>query len=317
MLGVASGSILVPLNSTMLAVALPGVMGEFGLGARTVSSLVSLYLGAVAIATPVAGSLVDRVGARSIFLLGVLGFGAASLVAALAGSFELLELARVLQAVSGAMLGTASAALIRQIAPDDRRGEAFGLFDLLVSTSAAVGPFIGGVIVATAGWRTMFFIATPIALVSAASVALLLGAGTRRDSGTPRRPLDAPGLVLLGLAIGAFLLALRGGDNPAGGISIATLAALAIVPLVIAFVVVELRTASPAIDPRLFRRRPFAAAVAGVFGSTVVLHGSFILVPLLVEELQHQSATITGIVLLANGGVGALVSPLGGRISCS
>ena len=95
MLGVASGAILVPLNSTMLAVALPGVMSEFGLGANTVSSLVTLYLGAVAVALPVGGSLGDRFGHRRTFLVGVAGFGLASLVAALAGSFVILEATRV------------------------------------------------------------------------------------------------------------------------------------------------------------------------------------------------------------------------------
>jgi len=153
MLGVASGSILVPLNSTMLAVALPGVMDEFGLPASTVTSLVSLYLGAVAIALPVGGALGDRFGSRRVFLAGVLGFGAASLVAALASSFVVLEVARVLQAASGALVSTSSATLIRETAPADRRGETFGLFDLLTSTSAAIGPFIGGVIVGAFGGK--------------------------------------------------------------------------------------------------------------------------------------------------------------------
>jgi EmrB/QacA subfamily drug resistance transporter len=325
MLGVASGSILVPLNSTMLAVALPGVMSEFGLGAASVTSLVSLYLGAVAIATPLGGALGDRFGARRVFLAGVLGFGAASLVAAAATAFELLEASRVLQALSGALLSTSSAALIRETAPADRRGEAFGLFDLLVSTSAAVGPFIGGVIVALFGWRAMFFLAAPIALVSAVLVGVLL---RPKPHDAPKKPthhvvrglgLDLPGLVLLGLTISAFLIALRAtGDtaaSSASGPTFATVAAIAVVPLLVLFVLVELRTQRPAVDPRLFRRRPFAAAVAGVFGSTVVLHGSFILVPLAVEELLRESPTTSGIALLGIAGVAAVVAPFGGRFS--
>jgi len=77
----------------------------------------------------------------------------------------------------------------------------------------------------------------------------------------------------------------------------------------------ELRRERPAVDPRLFLRRPFAAAVIGVFGATVVLHGCFILVPLLVENLLHESATTSGIVLLGIAGVSALVAPFGGRAS--
>ena len=114
MLGVASGSILVPLNSTMLAVALPGVMDEFHLGPAAVSSLVTLYLGAVAVALPVSGSLGDRFGHRRTFLGGVVVFGLASLLAVGATSFALLQVARVCQAISGAFVSTSSAATIQR-----------------------------------------------------------------------------------------------------------------------------------------------------------------------------------------------------------
>jgi len=314
MLGVASGSILVPLNSTMLSVALPGVMDEFGLPASTVASLVSLYLGAVAIALPVGGALGDRFGSRRVFLGGVLGFGAASLVAALASSFVVLEVARVLQAASGALVSTSSATLIRETAPPDRRGETFGLFDLLTSTSAAIGPFIGGLIVGVFGWRAMFFLATPIAIGAAIVVFLVLNRPGRRAGDAPpgpHAPLDLAGLTLLGLTIGAFLVALRGNDAGVLG----TVATIAVVPLLVVFILVELRQPRPAVDPHLFRRRTFAAAIIGIFGATVVLHGSFILVPLLVERLLHESPATSGIVLLGIAGVGAIVAPFGGRAS--
>jgi EmrB/QacA subfamily drug resistance transporter len=315
MLGVASGAILVPLNSTMLAVALPGVMDDFALGANAVSSLVTLYLGAVAVALPVGGSIGDRYGHRPSFLIGVLAFAAASALAAIATSFEILEVARVGQAISGALISTSSAALIRETAPPARQGEAFGMFDLLVSTSAAVGPFIGGLLVGGFGWRSLFVIAVPLGIVSAAYVGLALRPETPAHVAASRRaanPIDVPGLVLLGVAIVAFLVAIRGGTS--GG-PLGLIAAVAVVPLLALFVVVELRTERPAVDPRLFVNRPFAAALAGVFGATVILHGSFVLVPLLVEILLHQTALTSGIVLLGLAGVGAIVAPFGGRFS--
>ena len=314
MLGLASGAILVPLNSTMLAVALPDVMGEFSLGANQVSSLVSLYLGTVAIVLPIAGTLGDRFGSRPVFLAGVLGFGAASLVAAITSSFEVLELARILQASAGALVSTSSAVLLRESAPPARRGEAFGIFDLLVSTSAAVGPFVGGVIVAWFGWRAMFLVAAPIALLAA----LLVGVVLRGDPGRhaaargSARTLDVPGLALLGAAIGAFLIGIQGGAATPfeHGVWLGASAGL-----LVAFVAVELRQQDPAIDPRLFTRRPFAAATIGVFGMTVVLHGCFVAVPLLVELVLREPATTSGIVLLGIAGVSAVVAPLGGRAS--
>ncbi len=306
MLGVASGTILVPLNSTMLAVALPDVMGDFQLGANEVSSLVTLYLGAVAVALPVGGSIGDRFGHRRAFLVGVLAFAAASAVAAVATSFELLELSRVGQAASGALISTSSAALVRQTSPADEQGAAFGLFDLLVATSAAIGPFIGGLLVGAFGWRSLFVLAIPLGLVAAGFVWLRVLGPEVHPSSAQRRPIDWPGLALLAAAIVAFLIAIRDGS---------LLAALAIPPALGLLVLVELRRDHPAIDPRLVVHRPFAVALAGVFGSTVILHGSFILVPLATEELLGASATLSGIALLGLAGVGAIVSPFGGRAS--
>jgi DHA2 family methylenomycin A resistance protein-like MFS transporter len=267
------------------------------------------------VALPVGGSIGDRYGHRPSFLVGVLAFAVASALAAIATSFEVLEVARVGQAISGALISTSSAALIRETAPPARQGEAFGMFDLLVSTSAAVGPFIGGLLVGGFGWRSLFVIAVPLGIVSAAYVGLVLRPETPAHVAASRRaatPIDVPGLVLLGVAIVAFLVAIRSGTG-AGPLGI--IAAVAVVPLLALFVFVELRTDRPAVDPRLFVNRPFAAALAGVFGATVILHGSFVIVPLLVEILLHQTALTSGIVLLGLAGVGAIVAPFGGRFS--
>ena len=321
MLGVASGAVLVPLNSTMLAVALPSVMGEFAIGPETVSSLVTLYLGAVTVALPASGSLGDRFGQRRVFLAGVLAFALWSLLAAAAPSFELLALARVLQAVSGALVSTTSVALVRAMSPPDRRGAAFGLFDMLVSTSAAIGPLVGGVLVGAFGWRSLFVIAVPVALFAAVMVGLVVRpdravagvAGDVAADTSPRhpRPIDIRGLVLLAALLIALLAAIRAAGD--GGLG--SLAAIAVVPLLFLFVRFELASDHPAVDPRLFTVRPFAAAVLGVLGATVVLHGAFILVPLLVEELLHGDARTAGLVLLAISAVGAVAAPIGGRLS--
>ncbi len=314
MLGLASGAILVPLNSTMLAVALPSVMTEFGVGAAAVASLVTLYLGAVAVALPASGSLGDRFGHRRIFLIGVVGFALASTVAATAGSFEVLAGSRVLQAVTGALVSTTSVALLRALAPADRRGSAFGLFDMLVSTSAALGPIVGGLLVAGFGWRSIFVVAVPVAAFAAVAVGLVVPPNPQRARGEPPvrpRPIDLPGLALLA----AFLVSLLAGLGSLGDPSAAPPIALAAPVLLAVFVWFETRTEHPAVDPRLFARRAFAAAVVGVFGSTIILHATLVLVPLLVERVDGGGPPVSGLVLLGISAAGAVAAPLGGRWS--
>jgi DHA2 family methylenomycin A resistance protein-like MFS transporter len=212
------------------------------------------------VALPVAGALGDRFGHRRLFLAGVSGFAAASLLAAVTGAFWMLIAARMLQAASGSLISTSSAALVRAAAPEGGRGAAFGTFDMLVTISAAIGPFVGGVIVGSLGWRWLFVLAVPVAVVAAVSVALL-----------------HPARAVMGLDAAP-------------------------------------RRFAPW-NPRLFQRRDFRAAVAGVLGVTVILHGSFILVPLLVEGVMGGGATTSGLVLLGISGVSALAAPIGGRAS--
>ena len=125
-----------------------------------------------------------------------------------------------------------------------------------------------------------------------------------------------PGLVLLAALLIALLIAIRGGSGGDGsGIGIGLVAAIAVVPLLVVFVRFELGAERPAVDPRLFASRSFTAAVLGVLGATVILHATFILVPLLVERLLDGSAETAGLVLLGISGLGAVAAPFGGRLS--
>ena len=316
MLGVASGAVLVPLNSTMLAVALPSIMDDFGIDAGTVSTLVTLYLGTVTIALLASGSLGDRYGQRRVFLVGVVAFATSSLVAALAPSFAVLTLARVLQALSGALISTTSVALVRALAPPDRRGAAFGLFDMLVSISAAIAPFVGGVLVGAFGWQSLFVLAVPFAVFAGVTVGFLappIAPPEGIEDGRVSRPapIDVGGLVLLAGLMVALLLGIRGIAD--GGTLV--LAWIAVPIVLVAFLRYELAVERPAVDPRLFNSHGFSAAVLGVLGTTVVLHASFILVPLLVERLQGGTAEVAGLVLLGISGTWAIAAPFGGRLS--
>ncbi|HET7496444.1 MAG TPA: MFS transporter, partial [Candidatus Limnocylindrales bacterium] len=175
----------------------------------------------------------------------------------------------------------------------------------------------GGLIVSAFGWRAMFLLAAPVAVAALAGVGWLAPPraagidGARRTTHATDRPIDLLGLALLALALIAALIAIRGGLDDVLGI----VATLAVIPLTIAFVLAELRIDHPAVDPRLLARPPFAAALVGVFGLTVVLHGCFIVVPLLVERVQGGSPATGGLVLLGISALWAVAAPFGGRLS--
>ena len=319
MLGVASGAVLVPLNSTMLAVALPSIMDQFGVDAVTVSSLVTLYLGRGddraagqreprRPVRPAAGLPRRRRRLRA----------SRRCIAVVAPSFEVLAASRVLQAISGALVSTTSVALVRAMSPADRRGAAFGLFDMLVSTSAAIGPFIGGLLVGAFGWQSLFVLAVPVAIFAAIVVgrrrAARRPAATRPAPGVRTPGIDVPGLVLLAAMLIALLVAIRGLGGGDGGIGLVGRASRSS----------RCSSCSSASSSAPSARRSIRgcspagrsrAAVLGVLGATVILHATFILVPLLVERLLDGSAETAGLVLLGISGLGAVAAPFGGRLS--
>lgn len=258
---VALGSLLIPLNSTMVAVALPNIMEEFGIGAGTVSLLVTVYLASVAVSLPFAGHLGDKFGHRRVYLIGVAAFAITSMIAAASWSFSVVIAARILQGVTGSSISPNATTLIREIAPEESRGRSFGFFDMFISASAAIGPFIGGLLVGGFGWRSMFVVAAPIALVSGVLVTAIIPA----DSGDRHATSSDEGHLTLML--------------------------------------------------KSFKSVPFASAIAGVLGVTVVLHGLTVTIPIFTQTLLGASPQVSGIIMLPMFAVSALLAPIGGRVS--
>lgn len=157
---------LVPLNSTMIAVGLPDVAHDLDVSRGTVASLVTTYLVAMAVCQPIAGRAGDRWGSRRVAVVALLGFGALSALAASAPAFGWLLVARAAQAIFGAALIPNVQALIRTAVETTRRGRAFGVLGIGIGAGAAVGPVVGGPLVDLAGWRAIFLVNLPVAMVA-------------------------------------------------------------------------------------------------------------------------------------------------------
>jgi EmrB/QacA subfamily drug resistance transporter len=310
-LTVALGTMLAPLNSSMIAVALPEVMDEFHVGLGRAGWLVTAYLIAMASFQPVAGKIGDRVGRRRLVLGGLMGFGLASLAATVAPSLGVLIALRVLQAVAGALIVPNGTALVRAGVPEGRRGGSFGLIGAAVALAAGVGPPFGGVLITAAGWRAVFYVNLLLVLPAVAI-------GWRwlpRDRTTAaRNPFDVLGAimlpVILTVAVGLLMFTTH------GRISLVLVVGVPMVMMIATmFLWWELKHPDPVLQPRLFRRRAFAAANGGIALANLAMYTVLLAVPLLLASRRESSTLQAGLVLTALTAAMIVVSPLGGRLA--
>lgn len=166
LIGAMAATSLVPLNSTMIAVALPAISEEFGLAPGSTAVLVTAYLVAMMLLQPIAGRIGDRVGSHPAAIAALVSFGMASVLAALAPSFAVLLVARVLQAIAGAAMVPNVQAIVRANIADERRGRAFGVLGAGIGIGAAAGPVVGGLLLEVAGWPAMFWASALVTLAA-------------------------------------------------------------------------------------------------------------------------------------------------------
>ncbi|WP_336921988.1 MFS transporter [Aquipuribacter sp. SD81] len=270
---------IVLLDVTIVAVALPSLQSDLDTGAPQVQWVVSGYTLTFALVLVTGGRLGDAWGRRRMFVVGLAGFVACSALAGLAPSIWWLVAARLLQGVAGGALTPQNAGLIQQLFAREERGRAFGWLGGTIGLATALGPVLGGGILALApgedGWRWIFFVNVPVGLVALVLALRLLP----RDEPRGRLRLDVVGTLLLGLATFAALLPLVTAE--AGGLRrfwwlFAVAAALGALFVRWEHRVVA-RGGAPLLDPRLVTRTPgYAAGVALISVYFVGFSGVFL-----------------------------------------
>jgi MFS family permease len=303
--GFALAAILSPLNSTMIAVALPSIGLTFTADPPTLTFwLVTAYLIASIVMQSPAGKLVDVFGYSRVLTTGRLIFAAGAILGAVAPSLVLLGVSRVMMGVGGALnIPTVLAELRNEVAPE-YRGRLFGIFGALMGTSAAIGPLAGGLLLREFGWHSLFLVNIPIIALS-----LLLEPPHRKHatrSATLR--FDVLGTILFGLGIGLVVMSV---------LSTGTRAVIYIASGVGALVLFGLqsrRVEEPLLDMSLFRTVPFVAGSSIVGLQNFAMYAVLFLVPFLLDQRGRQSGFV-GATLLAMTGAMVVGSPIGGRLS--
>ena len=311
LLAIALGSTLAPINSTMIAVALPNIQTDLGVTVSQTAWLVTLYLVAMAVGQPIGGRLGDLFGRRRVYLIGLIWFGIASGACAFAPNLEVLIVFRTQQALAGALVFPNGVAILRQAVPAERRGSAFGMVGMVTALAAAIGPPIGGVLVHAFDWRAIFWVNLPIIVLTFwLNWRYLPG----HETFAQHRPaFDKLGSLLFALTLGAFIViptTIRS-DRLLVGLA----AVLVSVASGIGFVLWEMRNAHPVVDIRLFANQAFSAACASIALSNLVMYTTLLALPLYMDHVRGDNEQMIGLALMALSALGAIWGLLGGRIT--
>ena len=314
----ALAQFLVVLDASIVNIALPVLGNQLGMDTAALAWVITAYVLAFGGLLLLGGRLADRYGHRRVFLIGAGGFVAASALAGLSLSAEMLLAARALQGASAALLAPAALALLTHLFPDAKdRTKALGVWGGVAGIGSAAGVLLGGVLTATLGWQSVFFVNVPVGAIVLIAIPLLI----TRDGARAQGRLDAAGAV----TVTAALVALVGAFS-----AVEQLGFLHPLPLVLfaaalllgaVFVMIERRTAEPLVPLSVFRHRNLA------LGNVVMLLGGAAMVALFFALSVYMQAVLgydalaaglsqlplAGALVLVAGLVPTLIARLGTR----
>ncbi|MDT0169107.1 DHA2 family efflux MFS transporter permease subunit [Pseudarthrobacter sp. BRE9] len=307
---------VVILNETIMNVALQRLMVDLRVDAPTVQWLSTGFMLTMAVVIPTTGFILQSLSTRAVFMLAMGLFAGGTALAAVAPGFEVLLLARIVQAGGTAIMLPLLMTTILTLVPLAKRGAVMGNVSIAISVAPAMGPTVSGLILEHFTWRFMFVFVLPVALA-----ALAIGAKYLTNVGEPEKArLDALSVVLTVPAFGGLVYGLSqigGGHGGQAGPSAGAIAALVIgVAALTVFVLRQVRlqkAAAPLLDLRAFKLRMFTVSVLLMVVAMMALFGGVILLPLYLQEVRGLGSLETGLALLPGGLAMGLLGPVIGR----
>ncbi|BAC73509.1 tetracenomycin C resistance and export protein [Streptomyces avermitilis] len=308
---VAVGVMMVALDGTIVAIANPTIKADLGASFADVQWITNGYFLALAVTLITAGKIGDRFGHRQTFLIGVVGFAAASGAIGLSDSIALVITFRVFQGLFGALLMPAALGLLRATFPAEKLNMAIGIWGMVIGASTAGGPILGGVLVQHVSWQSVFFINVPVG-----ALALVLGLLILLDHRAENAPrsFDILGIALLSGAMFCLVWALikaptwGWGDGKTWAFLIASLVGFAL------FGFWETRVREPLIPLALFRSVPLSAGVVLMVLMAIAFMGGLFFVTFYLQNVHGMSPVDAGLHLLPLTGMMIVGSPVAGML---
>ncbi|MBZ6086199.1 MULTISPECIES: MFS transporter [Streptomyces] len=301
--------LIVSIDNTILNVALPSMQRDLHASTSGLQWAIDAYTLVLAALLMLSGSTADRIGRKRVFMTGLVVFTLGSLLCSLAPDLSSLVVFRMMQAVGGSMLNPVAMSIITNTFTDPReRARAIGVWGAVVGISMAAGPLVGGVLVESVGWRSIFWVNLPVGLA-----ALLLTLRFVPESRAPkgRRP-DPLGQLMVIVLFGSLTYAIIEAPN-AGLTTVLPFAVLALAALA-GLLLYEPRRAEPLIELRFFRSAPFSGATVIAISAFAALGGFLFLSTLYLQNVRGLSALEAGLWMLPMAVPTFLCAPLSGRL---
>jgi len=311
---VMSSTFMEVLDTTVVNVSLRHIAGNLSATTDEATWTLTSYLVANAIVLPMTGWLASNFGRKRLLTASVVGFTAASFLCGMAPSLGFLIFFRIIQGACGGGLQPLSQAILLEAFPPSKRGQAMAFWALGIVVAPMLGPVLGGWLTDNYSWRWVFYINVPIGVISVLLTYLFIfdPPYLRKKS----MGIDYWGIGLLVLGIGSLQIMLDKGqeDDWFGSHFITVLAVLAVVGLT-GLIIRELKTAHPIIDLGVFRYRSFAIGTSLMTAIGLVLYGSTVLLPLLMQEVLGFTATHAGITNVPRGLASFIAMPFIGYLT--
>ncbi|MFI6344274.1 MFS transporter [Streptomyces sp. NPDC050560] len=309
LLAVCLGTFMLLIDVTIVSVALPQMTDSLDTSFSAMQWVVDVYVLVLAALLMAIGSLSDLVGARRVYLIGLVVFALASLTCGLATTSAMLIAARGVQGLGAAAMFATNSALLADNYRGRDRGIAFGMWGAVNGAAAAAGPILGGLLTEHLDWRWIFYVNLPVAAVALYIGARHLATSARRAD----RRVDLPGTVGFTLVATLLIFALiRAGEEGWGAGSTLALFGGAAVALV-AFVLVERGRRDPMLDLGLIRTPSFATLMFGAVVFSAAAFANLVYVSVWAQSVLHFSPVKAGLILMPFSGMSFVAAGLGGR----
>ena len=306
-----AATFVVILNETIMINAMPSLMVDFEVTARTAQWLSSIFMLTMAAVIPITGWFLQRVTTRTAFTVAMVVFGTGTAVAGLAPTFEVLLAARGIQAAGTAVMMPLLMTTLMQVVAEKDRGRVMGQVTLAISVAPALGPAISGLILQLGSWRLIFAFVLPVALgVTVFGLRHLKNVGETKVG-----PVSWTSVALAGIGFSALVYGLSEIGARSGG-QLSVIIGIGVV-LVAAFVAYQLRlqsSGSPLLDLRTLKHRNYAVTLILMSIAFMAFLGSMILLPLYLQDIRGLSAVQTGLLVMPGGIAMGLLGPRVGRI---